>query len=81
MVSVEDDGQEAKDVRLAPQHWFCQIEKVPAIIHRTMTQTTGSLTCLSELLMHAYTHMFSLPLYLFRKTDWLLFSGGGDGGF
>ena len=44
-----------------------------------MTQTTGSLTYQYNLLMHAYTHMFCMPL--FRKTDWLPFSAGGEAFF
>ena len=33
-----------------------------SVIHQTMTQTTGSLTCLHDYSMPVYTHMFRLPL-------------------
>ena len=31
-----------------------------AVIHQTMAWTTGSLTCVHDLLLHAYTHMFAV---------------------
>ena len=49
-------------------------------IHQTVTQTTGSLTCLHDLLIYAYMHTCSVCLYLFCKTEWLSFSKGGGGG-
>ena len=49
------------------------------VIHPTMTQTTGSLACLHDLLMHTITDLFCLPL-IFSKTEWLPFSFGGGGG-
>ena len=30
------------------------------LIHQTVTGTTGPLTCLHDLLLHAYTHMFAV---------------------
>ena len=31
-----------------------------SVNHRTMTRTTRSLTCLHDILMHVYTHVFCL---------------------
>ena len=42
------------------------------------TDNVGSLTCLHDLLMHVYSHVFCL-LHLFLKTELLLFSWGVGG--
>ena len=35
-----------------------------SVVNQSMTQTTGSFTCLPYLLMHVFTHMFCLPLFI-----------------
>ena len=48
-------------------------------IHKTMTWVSESLTCLYDLLMHAYTHMFTF-IYSVRLNGCLFHVGGGGGG-
>ena len=50
-----------------------------SVIHRTMTRTTGSLTCAHYLLMHAYTHVFAF-IYSVRLSGCLFPVGGGGEG-
>ena len=45
-----------------------------SVIHWTMTQTTGSLTCLHDFLMHAYTHVFAFIFSL--RLNYCLFGRG-----
>ena len=56
---------------------ICMQYLLVSIIHQTTIQTTGSLTCLHDLLMHAYSHVFAF--FEFCKTAWR--AGGGLGTF
>ena len=49
-----------------------------SVIHQTMTQTSGCLTCLHNLLMHAYAHVFAFIYSV--KLNGCLFHGGKGGG-
>ena len=59
-------------IDLICMHYLCV-----SVIHRTLTWTTGSVICLHNLLMHAYTDMFAF-VYSVRLNG-CLFHGGGAG--